>query len=146
MNYSDGEAVQAKWLDKLPPLRLLSCCSILTAAMLLFVVPVAAAAHYLYGQAGVWAASVAAGVCWLGSNLALAGTAKFGRTGLNAPLFTIAFGLIFNCVLPFAVGLVLSRSGGALAQAGVFGQIVICFQFSLLVETMLSLCLIKPPR
>ena len=78
--------------------------------------------------------------------MALCGTAKFGRTGLNAPLFTIAFGLVFNCALPFAVGLVLSRAGGALAQAGVFGQIVICFQFTLLIETLLSLCLIKPSR
>ncbi|HEV3137742.1 MAG TPA: hypothetical protein VGZ26_07550 [Pirellulales bacterium] len=146
MNDIDGVAVQAKWLDKLPPLRLTSCCLILTVAMLLFYVPVAAIAYGLHGQVGVLTAAVAAGVCWLGASLALAGTAKFGRTGLNGPLFTIAFGLIFNCALPFAVGLVLSRSGGALAEAGVFGQIVICFQFSLLVETLLSLCLIKPSR
>jgi hypothetical protein len=146
MNYFDGAAVQAKWLDKLPPLRLMSCCLILSAAMLLFYVPVAATAYYLHGQAGVLAASVAAGVCWLGSILALGGTWRFGRTGLNAPLFTLFFGMVFNGALPFSVGLVLYRSGGALARGGVFGLTLIFFQFALVVETLLSLCLIKSPR
>jgi hypothetical protein len=146
MNDFDGVAVQAKWLEKLPPLRLASCCLILAAAMLLFYLPVAAIAYGLHGQAGVLAASVAAGVCWLGSILALGGTARFGRTGVNAPLFTLFFGMVFNCALPFTVGLVLYRGGGALAQAGVFGLTLIFFQFALVVETLLSLCLIKSPR
>ena len=140
------KSVQAKWLEKLPPLRLLTCCSILSAAMLPFYGVVAAIAYSLHGQAGVQAATVAAGVCWLGSTLALTGTWRFGRTGLNGPLFTLFFGMVFNCALPFLVGMVLYRSGGALAQAGVFGLTLVFFQFALIVETLLSLCLIKSPR
>jgi hypothetical protein len=146
MNSFGGEAVQAKWLERLPPLRLAGCLSILSAAMILFYVPVAAVAYFLHGPIGMGAATVAVAVCWLGASLALVGTARFGRGGINAPLYTIAFGLAFNCALPFVVGLVLSRGGGALAEAGVFGQIVIFFQFTLLVETLLSLCLIKSTR
>jgi hypothetical protein len=146
MNDVTVKAVRANWVDKLPPLRLVRCWSILSAAMLLFFVPVAAIVYFRHGQTAVFAAAVAAGVCWLGSALALAGTARFGRGGVNAPLYTLLFGLIFNCMLPFSVGLILSRTGGALADSGVFGLIMFFFLFALTVETLLSLCLIKSPR
>jgi hypothetical protein len=143
----DKQAVKAvQWVDKLPPLRFGRSWAILSLAMLMFFVPVAAIAYALNGAAAVPAAAVAASVCWLGSTLALAGTARFGRAGVNGPLYTLAFGLAFNCGLPFFVGLVLHRAGGPLGQAGVFGLIVIFFQFALVVSTVLSLCLIKPAR
>lgn len=134
------------WVDKLPPLRFGSSWAILSLAMLLFFVPVAAIAYQFKGADALPAAAVAAGVCWLGSTLALAGTARFGRAGINGPMYTLAFGLVFNCGLPFVVGLAMNRAGGALAQAGVFGLVVIFFQFALVVSTVLSLCLIKPAR
>ncbi|HEX3727170.1 MAG TPA: hypothetical protein VHV08_13045 [Pirellulales bacterium] len=146
MNDTTVMPVQAKWLDRLPPLRLASCCGISTAAMLLFFAPVAAIAYMLRGPAALPAAGVAAGVCWLSSLAALAGTARFGRRGPNAPMFTLLFGMVFNCAVPFAAGLVLSRTSAALAQAGVFGLMVIFFQFALVVTTLLTLCLVKPPR
>jgi hypothetical protein len=124
-------------------LRFAACWGIFSAAMLLFFMPVAAIAQWLRGADALVAAAVAAGVCWLGSTVALAGTARFGRSGVNGPLYTLAFGLVFNCGFPFLTGLVLSRAGGTLAQAGVFGLIVIFFQFALVVGTVLSLCLIK---
>jgi hypothetical protein len=133
-----------RWVEKLPPLRFGISWAILSLAMLLFFLPVAAIAYGLNGAGALPAAAVAAAVCWLGSTLALAGTARFGRAGINGPLYTLAFGMVFNCGLPFIVGLVLNRAGGELAQAGVFGLIVIFFQFALVVSTVLSLCLIKP--
>lgn len=146
MNSFDGEAVQAKWLDKLPPLRLRSCFLILSAAMLLFFVPVALVARALNGPDAFAAAAVAAAVCWLGGMLTLLGTSRWGRQGVNAPLYALLFGMVFNCAVPFTVGMVLHRTGGALAQAGVFGLIVIFFQFALLIGTLLTLCLVKSPR
>ena len=146
MDPTTVKTVQAKWVEKLPALRFGPSWALLTAAMLLFVVPVAAIAYQVNGPSALPATGLAGGVCWLGSTLALAGAAVFGRSGINGPLFTLAFGMAFNCGLPFAVGLALSRSGGALAQAGVFGLIVIFFQYALVVSTVLSLCLIKPAR
>ena len=146
MNDLTVKAVEAKWLDKLPPLRLGACCSILAVAIALVLIPLAAFAYARHGQQGVVAAIVAAGVCCLGSTLALVGTSLFGRSGVNGPLFTLLFGMLFNCALPFAVGLVLDRSGGPLAEAGVFGLLMTVFLFSLAIETILSLCLLKSPR
>jgi hypothetical protein len=139
-------AVQAKWVEKLPPLRFASCWAILTAAMVVFFLPVAAIAQWLRGSDAIVAAAVAAGVCWLGSTLALAGTAAFGRSGANGPIYTLAFGLVFNCALPFLVGMILYSAGGPLSHAGVFGLTVIFFQFALVVGTILSLCLMKLGR
>ncbi len=116
---------------------------ILSAAMLLFFALVATIAYRLHGADALQAAAVAAGVCWLGGILSLAGTARYGRSGINGPLYALLFGMVFNCALPFTVGLVLSRIGGPLAQAGVFGLIVVFFQFALVVGTLLTLCLIK---
>lgn len=146
MDPTTVKPVQAKWVEKLPPMRFGRSWAILTAAMLLFFLPVAAIAYALNGEDALPAAAVAAGVCWLGSTLTLAGTARFGRAGINGPMYTLAFGLVFNFALPFFVGLVLYRAGGALGQAGVFGLIVIFVQFALAVSTLLSLCLIKPAR
>jgi hypothetical protein len=139
-------AVQVKWVDKLPPLRLARCLVIQSAATLLFLALVGTIAYATRGQGTMVAAAVAAVVCWLGSTLTLVGTARFGRSGINAPLYTVAFGLVFNCALPFVVGLMLFRAGGPLAEHGVFGLMVIFFQFTLVVNTLLSLCLVKSPR
>jgi hypothetical protein len=146
MNDLTVKAVQAKWLEKLPPLRVGACCSILSAVLLVTLLVVGAAAYTLHGLAAARAAAAAALICWTGSNVALLAAWRFGRGGVNGPLWTLLFGLVFNCALPFSVGLLLSRSGGSLAEAGVFGLIVIFFQVSLLTETLLSLCLMKTAR
>lgn len=146
MHDTTVKAVQAKWTDRLPPLRLMSCWLLQTAVMTVLTVPVAVLMHFWRGPESLAATLVAAGVCWAGSILALGGIALFGRSGPNAPLLTLAFGMVFNCALPFSVGLVLSRTGGALAQSGVFGLIVLFFQFSLAAVTILTLCLLKSPR
>lgn len=146
MTDSTVTAVQAKWLEKLPPMRLARAWATLTVAMAVCFAIVGGVMYGWRGEAALQAAAVAAGVCWLGSSLALAGTAMFGRTGVNGPMYTLLFGMAFNCGLPFVTGLALNRLGGPLAEAGVFGLIVVFFQFALVVETLLSLCLIKPER
>jgi hypothetical protein len=143
MNESTVTAVQAKWVEKLPPLRLGGSIAALAVALAMVFAPLAAVAYASHGTTGLLAAAIAVGVCWLGSSLALAGTWLFGRSGTSGPMFTLLFGLVFNCALPFATGLVLNRAGGPLAEAGVFGLIMTCFLFSLTVETVLSLCLLK---
>jgi hypothetical protein len=138
--------VQAKWFEKLPPLRFSACWAIFSAALAVFWLPVAGIAFALHGSQALVAATVAAGVCWVGASLALIATARFGREGINAPLFTLIFGLVFNGALPFAIGLTLNRAGGPLSDGGAFGLTIVFLQFALIVETLLSLCLLKSPR
>ena len=138
-----GGAVQANWLDKLPPLRLGACLGSLAAVLLLAFVPIAALAHVRFGSGGVTAAAVALAICWAGSSLALVATFLFARDAVTAPLVLLVFGLLFNGALPFLVGLTLHKSGGPLAECGVFGLVVVFIQFALAAETLLALCLVK---
>jgi hypothetical protein len=143
MNELTVDIVQAKWFEKLPPLRLRTCWSLFSVALLMFYAIVGMVSFALHGPDGLVASTIAAAVCWLGASVALAGTAYFGRTGINGPLYTLAFGLLFNGALPFSVGLALNRAGGAVADAGVFGLSIVFLQFALVVETLFSLCLLK---
>ncbi len=139
------KAVQAKWLENLPPLRLGACLGLLAAAMLLAAALVGGVAIALKGAVVLPAVAVAATTCWLGSSLALISTSRIGQ-GPNTPLYILGLGLVFNGAAPFSLGLLLSRMGGPLAEAGVFGLIVIFLQVALATETLLALCLIKSPR
>jgi hypothetical protein len=90
----------------------------------------------------VVAAAVAIGVCWIAGVLALI-TTYLGRR-LASPVQGVLGGMLFRMGLPMAVGFVLHRQGGQLAQAGVFTMILGVYLFALLVETLLSLWLMPP--
>jgi hypothetical protein len=132
----------AKRLSNLGPLSLAGACAWLSVAVLAFYVPLAVFAYSRSGSAGVWAATVAAGVCWFAATLALTLAAR--SSGPNRALFAVLGGMVFRFGLPFGVGLFLSQRGGPLAEAGVFGLIVACYLWTLPIETLLSVRVIQP--
>jgi hypothetical protein len=131
----------AEWLLKLKPKTLPCCCALLALAVAVAFPVVAAMAYQWYGAAGVFAAAVAAIVCWAAATLALVCTALL--QGPQAALYAMLFGMLFRMGLPLGIGLVLSRTSPVLAGAGVFGFIVVFYLVTLVVETLLSLTFVK---
>ena len=96
--------------------------------------------HKSHGWDGVAAGGVAAGTCWLGAVVALVLGGVFGRSGNAAN--GVLLGMLFRMGIPLAVGIALDRRGGPLADAGVFGMILVYYLVTLVAETTLSLKLI----
>lgn len=95
--------------------------------------------HVHDGLAGVAASAVAGGVCWGGCLVALV-LAGWFRDPKHF-LYGWLLGLVFRMVIPFMVGLGLAKSGGPLAEAGVFGMIVVYYLIGLTAETSLAVWL-----
>jgi hypothetical protein len=130
----------AKWLKKLPRLNLATCTLALLGAVLAGFAIAASCAYQIHGIDGVAAAATAAAVCWAAAMLALVTSALV--RGQFAGLQAMLLGMLFRIGLPLTAGMYLSRRGGALAEAGVFGLIVVFYLLMLAVETPLSLSLL----
>ena len=91
---------------------------------------------------GWQAALVAALVCWFGSTAALVLTAI--SRGPQGALISLLVGMLFRMGLPLLAGIWLTRSSPALAEAGVFGAILVFYLVTLVVETLLVLPLVQP--
>jgi hypothetical protein len=119
---------------------LLMSCGLLS---ILNLVTLLVAGWVAYGQSGangLLAATVAAGVCWLGALSALLVTGLFGSPR-NA--VSVLFGsMLLRLGLPMVAGMMLSSQGGLLARSGVFGLIVVFYLINLPVETWFSLRLV----
>ena len=129
------------WIQRHRPTSLLGCLALLTLAVALMFPPVASIARASYGQLGLVSAGIAALVCWFAATLALVATAIF--RGPQMALYSMLFGMLFRMGLPLGAGLVLSQSAPRLAAAGVFGLIVVFYLVTLVVERLLSLCLVS---
>ncbi len=93
-----------------------------------------------HGADGLLAAVVAGVVCWVAGTAALL---LVGVTrGTPAAIHASLLGMLFRMGLPLLVGIVLQRTGGPLARAGVFGMILCYYFWMLIVETLLSVRLI----
>jgi hypothetical protein len=123
------------------PLGILGRCAILALSVSLFSPLVAWYAWQSHGTTGVWAAAVAACVCWLGATIALVSTSRV--RGPLTGMYALFYGMLFQAGLPFVAGLILSQSHGALARAGVFNLIVVYYLFTLLVKTWLVLPMVQ---
>lgn len=91
---------------------------------------------YRFGERGVWAAGVAVivvGVAQLASLIFLA-VSRHPRIAVQAALGAT----LLRVALTFPVGLLVSKQYPALAQAGLFGMIVVCYLVGLLFETILA--------
>jgi hypothetical protein len=51
--------------------------------------------------------------------------------------------MVFGFGLPFLVGLLVDRAGGPLADGGLFGLMVGCFELTLVVQTWLMVRLVQ---
>ena len=99
--------------------------------------------HHNHGAAGLQASVVAGVVCWIGASAAL-----FLVALLQGPLAvhgTIA-GIFFRMWLPLGTGVLLDNMNRPLAEAGVFGMILLYYLVALAVEMPLSLRLVRPTR
>ena len=116
--------------------------AILTLVVVLVFPAFAWFGHKSHGWDGVAAGGVAAGCCWFGAIAALVLGGILARRGNAA--HGVLLGMLFRLGIPLAVGIVLDRRGGPLAEAGVFGMILIYYFVTLVAETALSLKLIQP--
>jgi hypothetical protein len=94
--------------------------------------------------AGWKAASVAAAVCWLSGGLAILVMAWWKKQ--NLPIQGILSAIGVRTFLPLGAGVFLSSRGGELAEAGVFGLIVIFYLVTLVVDTIVSVKMIAHSR
>ena len=101
-------------------------------------------AHGTHGAAGVWAAAIAVGICWLASTAALIVSGLWVNTpnAVNGQLGSI----LLRTVVPLVAAIVLEKQVPFLAAAGIFGMMVPAYLVSLVAETLLSLWLAGPTR
>jgi hypothetical protein len=92
--------------------------------------------YHRHGEWGLIAAAVAASVCWFGCTMALFCAAFLQRT---QPVAGLLGGMLFRLGVPLVLGLVLQHNHEPLAQAGIFGTILLYYLLSLVVETVLSI-------
>jgi hypothetical protein len=98
----------------------------------------------MHGQSGVLAAAVAAIVCLGAGLVALTCFALFRDPQVA---FTgVGLAMLIRMAIPMATGVVLTKLGGPLAEAGVFGMIVGFYLVGLLVETLLAVRLASGVR
>jgi hypothetical protein len=113
----------------------------LTAAAVLWCPLVAGVGYWWRGTAGIWAGVAATTICCVGALVALAATGV--TRGPQRALYAIVYSMVFGFGLPFLVGLLVDRAGGPLAEGGLFGLMVGCFELTLVVQTWLMVRLVQ---
>ncbi|PHR87049.1 MAG: hypothetical protein COA78_37470 [Blastopirellula sp.] len=88
-----------------------------------------------YGAPGIQAACLAAGLCLMGTESALLLAGMFKGT-VHAVSATLA-GMFLKTGIPLFVGLSLDKAGGPVAEAGLFGMILVYYLITLLVWLVL---------
>jgi hypothetical protein len=124
------------------PANVWYACALLTLVVAVAFPLFAWVGYNSYGWNGVAASGVAAGCCWLGALAALIFGALLSRSGNAAN--GVLLGMLFRMGIPLAFGIALDRRGGPLADAGVFGMILVYYFVTLVAETALSLKLLPP--
>ncbi len=124
-----------------PLITLLVSCAILAAVLAPLAVMFGSIAFVRSGALGVGAAAIALGVCWFSASLAL--TCVYVGQEIKNPIAGILGGMLVRMGLPLAVGLAIQRSHGSLADAGCFLMILGLYLVALVVETWLSLRLVR---
>jgi hypothetical protein len=117
-------------------------CLSLTLALLLVFPCLCAYAYPTYAGRGIAAAGVALGVNWCGGLLAL--LLIIGLRRGRWVLHGVLGAMIVRMFLPMVAGLVLVNCVRPLANAGVFGMIVVYYLVGLVVETFLVVRLVRP--
>jgi hypothetical protein len=129
------DAVNGKSQGSLASLAL--GCAVLTALLLVAGVGFGYYGSQRSGEAGVLAAVIAGGVCWLAGCLALG--VSFAGQRLNWGAQSVLASMGVRLGLPMVAGIVLQRLFPALAEASVFGMILGNYLIMLVAETLLSL-------
>lgn len=94
-----------------------------------------------HGRTGVIAAAVAAITCWGAGIVALVFISLFRNP--QQAFNGVGLAMLFRMAIPMAVGFMVTKVSGPLAEAGVFGMIVGFYLVGLLVETLLAVRLVN---
>ena len=116
-------------------------CLLLVGVLLLAFPLFAYFGHSRHGQIGIIAAAVAAAICLVAGWLAIAATQvslKLGQ-GLNGLLFS----MLIRTGLPLIAGLILTNTNKPLADAGVFGMILLNYLLMLAIETTAAVQIVR---
>ena len=114
---------------------------LLTVVVLLVFTVFAVVGYRGHGTTGVAAAGVAGGTCWAGALIALVLTGLLRRH--RQALAGVLAGMFFRLGAPLVVGLWLHQRAGPLAEAGVFGMIMLFYLVTLSTETALAVRLVR---
>jgi hypothetical protein len=113
-------------------------CVLLSLSLLLVFPIIGAFAYHGHGTNGLIAAGLAGAICWSGAMIALVLVSLFRKSPQHTVSATLV-GMLFRMGLPMIAGLVITNFGGPLADAGLFGMILVFYLVGLVVETILSL-------
>jgi len=89
------------------------------------------------GTMAVWAAVLAALLCYLGAILALGASAILRQP--EQALVALSLGMLARMGIPFGLGLAVHLQGGPLAKAGLVYYLLLFYPITLTTETILSL-------
>jgi len=111
-------------------------CALLGIALLLTSIGASLTVLRDQGTNGFYACMVALAICWLSGSLALAITLVTlgGQQAVSGMFLATAV----RTGLPLACGIMLSIVGGPLADAGLFGLIVVHYLVALVTETCVA--------
>jgi hypothetical protein len=120
--------------------ELRACASI--AVVVALAAPVVAMLAGRTAGAPTWTTTSLAGfVCWFSASLSLVVAHRCQLRG--SAMVGVFAGMLIRMSIPLAVGVAVTAHGGALAREGLFGQLLIFFLLTLVVETWLSLALAR---
>jgi len=133
-NTSEKQPAQLGWRDFLP------CLWMLLGVLGVF--PLFAAYGYTRFEIdGIFAAITAASVVLVAMEAAIL-TAIFLRdTELRVQ--SVLLGMFFRAGIPLSFGMLMHKAGGPLAEAGLFGMILVYYLLTLVVETVLAVQLVS---
>jgi acyl dehydratase len=120
-------------------LSVAAACAFLALASAAAFPVVGYAAYVRFGEAGMIAAAIAIGVCWISATLALMITGGTRNSALELTGILVANGVRFG--VPLLAGATLHWGHTSLAEVGIFGWFVIAYLWTLLVGTTLSVFL-----
>ena len=111
-------------------------CLALLVVVLLFLPLFIWYGYSYYGSPGIQAACLAAAVCLLSAEAALFLAGLFKGTA-HAVSATLA-GMFLRTGIPLFAGITFDKAGGPVAEAGLFGMILVYYLITLLVESVLA--------
>ncbi|MGE9294823.1 MAG: hypothetical protein ACQKBV_00835 [Puniceicoccales bacterium] len=130
----DKQSAPLKWQDFLP------CLWMLLGVLGVF--PLFAAYGYTRFEInGIFAAATAASVVLLAMEAALLLTILFRDSEMK--IQSVLLGMFFRAGIPLVFGMLMHKAGGPLAEAGLFGMILVYYLLTLAVETILAVQLVS---
>ena len=130
----EKQSAPLKWRDFLP------CLWMLLGVLGVF--PLFAAYGYTRFEInGIFAAATAASVVLLAMEAALLLTILFRDSEMK--IQSVLLGMFFRAGIPLVFGMLMHKAGGPLAEAGLFGMILVYYLLTLAVETILAVQLVS---